>query len=157
MCGSCSLIKSNIDINTSSFFPSSESEARFWAQVWVCVLASVFLQHGFKESTGVIGAGDWLWSLKGGLITADVENSSGRCLSPERRQRDWLVWRKSRFTESRLGRSRESPSFFSPNPRGFTLFDGIAMIIVATAAGFCSRTKWTDIWSMLYFIPHKKQ
>ena len=54
---------------------------------------------------------------------AELENTSGWCLGPEQRQRDWLGWRNSRITESRLGRSSEIPSLLSPHPRNLTSLD----------------------------------
>lgn len=54
---------------------------------------------------------------------AELENTTGWCLSPEQRQRDWLDWRNSRIAESRPGRSSEIPSLLFRHPHNLTSLD----------------------------------
>lgn len=110
------LIKNNTDINLNHVAlhlrAEQDSECRWESgRVGPCegmAPAPVLLLCGSKGDLDILVAvaGSGLW--RGGLM-ADLENSRGPYVSSERTRRDGLGCRNSRVTESRLGRSRDSP------------------------------------------------
>lgn len=112
---------------TAFFFllkAKQDSETGVSGSVHACIWVSEVWFRGWLQD---------FWSRWLALASrmAELGNPSSCCLSTERRQRDGLIWRNSRSTESRLGRSKGSVSLFSPKLHYFALFCGIMMIITA--------------------------